>query len=65
MIIVIEFTERIEIANSLVKSVIKKTNHHFDFIDLGGGMGIKYNKKTKELNYARYNLILKNFILLF
>ena len=47
---------------TVVKSVIKKTNHHFDFIDLGGGMGIKYNKKTKELNYARYNLILKNFL---
>jgi len=46
----------------VVKSVIKKSNHNFEYIDLGGGMGIKYNKNAKELNYARYNLILKNFL---
>ena len=46
----------------VVKSVIKKSNHNFEYIDLGGGMGIKYNKNAKELNYTRYNLILKNFL---
>ena len=34
----------------VVKSVIKKSNHNFEYIDLGGGMGIKYNKNAKELN---------------
>ncbi len=46
----------------IVSSVIKKSNHKFDFVDLGGGMGIKYNKETKKLNYKKYNSILKNFL---
>ncbi len=46
----------------VVGTIIKKSNHNFDFIDLGGGMGIKYTKDTKELNYKKYNLILKNFL---
>ena len=27
----------------------KKTNHNFEFIDLGGGMGISYNHDKKNL----------------
>ena len=46
----------------VVNSVIKKTGHKFDFIDLGGGMGIKYDNKTKSLNYKKYNLIIKKFL---
>ena len=37
----------------VVRSVIKKSNHNFDFVDLGGGMGIKYNKETKKLDYKK------------
>ena len=46
----------------VVESVIKKSNYNFDFIDLGGGMGIKYNKETKKLDYKKYNLIVKKFL---
>jgi diaminopimelate decarboxylase len=46
----------------VVRSVIKKTNHNFDYVDLGGGMGIKYNKETKKLDYKKYNSIIKNFL---
>jgi len=46
----------------VIGSVIKKSNHNFDFVDLGGGMGIKYNKETKKLDYKKYNLIIKNFL---
>ena len=46
----------------VVRSVIKKSNHKFDFVDLGGGMGIKYNKETKKLDYKKYNSIIKNFL---
>ena len=46
----------------VVKSVVKKSNHFFDYIDLGGGMGIKYNNNSKELNYNKYNSILKKFL---
>ena len=35
----------------VLDKIIKKTNYHFEYIDLGGGMGIDYennNKKTKS-----------------
>ena len=47
---------------SVVDKIIKKSKHKFDFIDLGGGMGIKYDNKTKSLNYKKYNLIIKQFL---
>ena len=28
--------------------ILSKINHEFEFIDLGGGMGISYNKKNKN-----------------
>ena len=42
--------------------IIKKSNHFFEYIDLGGGMGIQYEKKTKLFNYKKYNSIIKNFL---
>ena len=47
---------------NVVQNTIKKSKHNFDFVDLGGGMGIKYNSKDKSLNYRKYNLIIKNFL---
>jgi len=47
----------------VIKSVIKRSNHNFDYIDLGGGMGIKYNNDTKIFNYNKYNSILKKFLM--
>ncbi len=47
---------------SVVDKIIKKSKHKFDFIDLGGGMGIKYDNKAKSLNYKKYNLIIKKFL---
>ena len=41
----------------VVDRIIKKCNHKFEFIDLGGGMGISYEKKIKSS-------IIKNIILL-
>ncbi len=46
----------------VIRSVIKKSNYNFDFIDLGGGMGIKYNNDTKIFNYYKYNSIIKKFL---
>ena len=46
----------------VVDAVIKKTNHEFEFIDLGGGMGIAYNSKTKKLNYKKYNIAINKFL---
>ena len=38
----------------VLEKVIKKTNFNFEYIDLGGGMGIDYEKKNKKLNYKKY-----------
>ena len=46
----------------VVDEVIKKTNHEFEFIDLGGGMGIAYNSKTKKLNYRKYSIVINKFL---
>ena len=46
----------------VIESMIKKSNHSFDFIDLGGGMGVKYNEKTKKLNYKKYYTAIKKFL---
>ena len=45
-----------------VSNIIKRTKHKFEFVDLGGGMGISYNNKIKKLNYKKYNLAIKNFL---
>ena len=46
----------------VVNKIIKKSNHTFEFIDLGGGMGISYEKNSKKLNYQRYNIAIKKFL---
>ena len=46
----------------VVDKIIKKVNHNFEFIDLGGGMGISYSDKKKKLNYKKYNNALRKFL---
>ena len=46
----------------IINRVINKINYKFEFIDLGGGMGISYDNKTKKLNYKKYNSAVKNFL---
>ena len=46
----------------VVDRVIKKSNHKFEYIDLGGGMGISYEKDNKKLNYQKYNIAIKKFL---
>ena len=44
-----------------IDKTINKSNFKFEFIDLGGGMGISYNN-NKKLNYKKYNIAIKKFI---
>ncbi len=46
----------------VIDKIINKLNYKFEFIDLGGGMGISYERKSKKLNYKRYNLAIKKFL---
>ena len=43
-------------------NVIKKTNFSFEYIDLGGGMGIDYESKNRRLNFQRYSSDIKRLI---
>ncbi len=45
-----------------INQILNKTHHKFEFIDLGGGMGIKYSDKNKKLNYKKYNLAILKFL---
>ena len=42
--------------------IIKKTNHDFEYIDLGGGMGIDYEDNKKKLNLKKYSISIKKFL---
>tara|TARA_B110000967_G_scaffold162390_1_gene168927 strand:+ start:568 stop:1782 length:1215 start_codon:yes stop_codon:yes gene_type:complete len=46
----------------VVGSIIQKSNHMFEYVDLGGGMGISYEDKNKKLNYRKYNIAIKKFL---
>jgi diaminopimelate decarboxylase len=46
----------------VIDKIIKKSSHKFEFIDLGGGMGISYNSDFKKLDYKKYNLAIKKFL---
>jgi len=46
----------------IVDKIIKKSNYKFEFIDLGGGMGIPYEKSNKRLNYQKYSIAIKKFL---
>tara|TARA_B100000900_G_scaffold11423_1_gene9397 strand:+ start:3961 stop:5175 length:1215 start_codon:yes stop_codon:yes gene_type:complete len=46
----------------VIDKIIRKSNYNFDFIDLGGGMGISYDNKNEKLNYKKYNLAIKKFL---
>ena len=47
---------------SVLDKLIKKINFNFEYIDLGGGMGIDYDKNNKKFNYKKYNDIIKKFL---
>ncbi len=47
---------------SVLDKILNKINHNFEFIDLGGGMGISYDWNKKNLNYKKYNIAIKKFL---
>ena len=47
---------------NVVDKLIKKINYKFEYIDLGGGMGISYHNNNKKLNYKKYSKAIKKFL---
>ena len=45
----------------VLEKIIKKTGFNFEYVDLGGGMGIDYENKNRKLNLKKYSSLLKNF----
>ena len=45
-----------------LNKIIKKANHSFEYIDLGGGMGIDYENSKKVLNLKKYSVCIKKFL---
>ena len=47
---------------SIINKIINKTKINFKFIDLGGGIGISYSKKEKQINLEQYAKLVNKFI---
>ena len=45
-----------------VDKIINKAKFNFEYIDLGGGMGISYEKKQKKLDYKKYKSAIEKFL---
>ena len=46
----------------VIQRLIEKTKYSFEFIDLGGGIGIPYEKDSKKFNYKTFNFLIKKFL---
>ena len=59
-----QITSHIPYKNMLnvVKKIIQKSKYNFKYIDLGGGMGIQYGNSLNNLNYSKYNKLIKSFL---
>ena len=45
-----------------IQRIIDKSKFKFEYIDLGGGMGINYGYKQKKLNYKKYSIKISEFV---
>ena len=46
---------------NVVDKLLKTIDYKFEYIDLGGGMGIKYDNERKNLDYKKYSNLILNF----
>ena len=46
----------------VIDKVIKLSNYNFEYIDLGGGMGIDYNHNNSKLNLKKYSKEIEKFL---
>tara|TARA_Y100000590_G_scaffold431_1_gene641 strand:+ start:1075 stop:2289 length:1215 start_codon:yes stop_codon:yes gene_type:complete len=45
-----------------VQKIIDKSKFNFEYIDLGGGMGINYGKNNQKLDYKKYSKRIEKFV---
>jgi len=46
----------------IVDKVLKKSNYKFEYIDLGGGMGIDYEHNNSKLDLKKFSKIIEKFL---
>ena len=46
----------------VVSKIIKLSKYNFEYVDLGGGMGIDYNHNNSELDLKKYSLYIEKFL---
>ncbi|MBD1137207.1 diaminopimelate decarboxylase [Pelagibacterales bacterium SAG-MED43] len=46
----------------VVNKIIKKSNYNFEYIDLGGGMGIDYDHNKSKLDLKKYSKNIEKFL---
>ncbi len=46
----------------VISKIIKKSKYNFEYIDLGGGMGIDYDHKNSYLDFKKYSENIKKFL---
>ena len=46
----------------VIDKIISKSNHKFEYIDLGGGMGIDYEHNNSKLNLKKYSKNIQKFL---
>ena len=46
----------------VLERILKKSKFNFEYIDLGGGMGINYSDNKKKLNLKKYCISIKKFL---
>ena len=47
---------------NVIDKVIKNSKHNFEYIDLGGGMGIDYTHKNRKLDLRKYSQNIQKFL---
>jgi len=59
-----QITSHIPYKNMLnvVNRIIQQSKYKFEYIDLGGGMGIQYENNSSKLDYPKYNEQIKSFL---
>ena len=45
-----------------IQNIINKSNYNFEYIDLGGGMGIDYGQNSQRLDYKKYSEQIIKFV---
>tara|TARA_B100001121_G_scaffold305119_1_gene321792 strand:+ start:2137 stop:3345 length:1209 start_codon:yes stop_codon:yes gene_type:complete len=59
-----QITSHVPYLNMLksIQKIIDKTKFNFEYVDLGGGMGINYGENSRNLDYKKYSKQIEKFI---